>query len=82
MDGLPFKIITKRKVAQHLKKGAVSCGFSYIFDITGTDTLFLSILFIIMDRAGCVKQSLSKVNGLHSVLSVEIRSDHIGIFLI
>ena len=39
MDGLSFKIITKRKVAQHLKKGAVSCGFSYIFDITGTDTL-------------------------------------------
>ena len=33
-----LKIIPKREVSKHLKECTVTCGFTYIFDITGTDT--------------------------------------------
>ena len=38
VDRLSFKIISEGKVPEHLEKGTVSCGLSYVFDITGTDT--------------------------------------------
>ena len=38
-DRFMLKIITKGKVAEHLKKGQMSCSLSYILNITGTDTL-------------------------------------------
>ena len=34
-----FEVITKRKVSKHLKKGTMAGSFTYIFNITGTDTL-------------------------------------------
>ena len=33
-----FEVIAKREVAQHLKKRTVARGFSYVFNIAGTDT--------------------------------------------
>ena len=38
VKGFLLKIITKGKIAQHFKKGAVTCGFSHVFNVTGTDT--------------------------------------------
>ena len=33
-----LEIVAERKVSEHFKKGTVTCGFTDIFDITGTDT--------------------------------------------
>ena len=43
MDGLGFKIIPKRKIAQHFKKGVVTGGPAHVFQVimfsAGSNTL-------------------------------------------
>ena len=36
---LMFKVISKREISQHFKKGAMSCCFAYILNIAGTYAL-------------------------------------------
>ena len=38
-NGFFLKIISKREISQHLKEGTVTCGFTDVLDIAGTDTL-------------------------------------------
>ena len=38
VDGFFLEVITKREITKHFKESTVTCGFTYIFDISGTDT--------------------------------------------
>ena len=42
MDGLSFEIISKREITEHFKKRTMSCSFTYIFNITCTNTFLTS----------------------------------------
>ena len=161
LDGFLFKIVSKRKIPQHLEKSTVTGGLSHILDISRTDTLLagghpspgrnllpckirlqrrhprideqqalivvrhqgkalhskmsltlkelqkhfsqlvhsilvhlfhppidpIRLFFIISQRflfvnLKSLQNFLCIVNGLHGVLPVKIRPDHIGIFLV
>ena len=51
-SGLQYEIITEGKVSEHLKEGAVTGCFSYIFNIAGTDT-FLACCYSSSRRNLC-----------------------------